>query len=212
MIVLRYSNEDPNRRNGPWSEKVHADENRRNPAFSSLGFLPYTKKWFHLNVPQLNPKGYSYRLFLIETESKPSKQAVIDLVDYVCGLINATPGNDTTVTPANPLFWLGEFAIPGANEVFGHQESLKMIVAEAGTPVPGYFEQHRSLIRFHYREQSLTMDVARLLHAPIEQVHPDLRIDLAAPAAAAAAAAALKLPTKMRSTWTKARMKKKMVL
>jgi hypothetical protein len=182
MTAFRFSNADPNRTNGPWSEKIAADKLRQNDAaFAALGFLPYTKKWYHGNQPQLNGKGYAIRLFLIETETVPAKDTVAAIGRYICELINDTPGNDTTVSLADPFFWLGEFSRVGASEAFGHEESLKMIVAEAGVPPNAtFFEDHRELIQFHYHEQSMTLDVASFLHAPIDQVRPDLRVDLLA--------------------------------
>lgn len=60
--------------------------------------------------------------------------------------------------------------------MIGSDAALKDLVAKKGTPTSGYYERNREAIHCHFRPSTFTLDLARVLHAPTEQVHPNIRL------------------------------------
>lgn len=57
-------------------------------------------------------------------------------------------------------------------------KALERLCNQTGPISTGYYEKHREIIHAYFHKRSLSLELARVLKAPIEQVHPDEREDL----------------------------------
>ena len=176
-IVFHVQPIDPKYGNGSWTEKCFADAIRLNmPWVASLAFDRTNQYfWFHENHPQKNPKDYLIRMFVILAESDViPKENIVQLANYVCSNLNATPNNKTkTSFDENSLFWLGHGAV--WSDIMGYDAALTRLLKETGTPAPGYYEEHRSLIHSYFHCGTFDLVLAQTLHAPVAEIHPALR-------------------------------------
>jgi hypothetical protein len=57
-----------------------------------------------------------------------------------------------------------------------------MLIKEQGHPYPGFYELHKTAIHaYYFHPNSFSIDLARTLHAPVEQIHESLQHLLAHP-------------------------------
>lgn len=177
FIVLRCEPNNSAYRNGSWAEKSFFDAVRNKEDFVDLCNIDNDMlQWFNNDQAQKNPKGYAIRLFNIPCAECPSEESAIKLGEFICQNINAMPSNNTTITvdPTN-YFWIPTSAHPVWSDVIGSDAALKDLVAKKGTPVHGYYDHNAEAIHSYFRPHTFTLDLARVLYAPPEQVHPDIR-------------------------------------
>ena len=175
-IVFRVEPNDPTLKGGSWAEKCFFDAVRQNQRWiTSINIDGNVLAWFHQNVAQKNPKGYSIRLFVIYTDKQlPPHDNIINLGRYICQQLNSAPGNTTTtVLQQENFFWLPDGAV--WSDIIGCDAALLQLVKDKGHPCPGYYDTHRAVIHGYFHAQTFSVELARSLHAPVDQVHPSLR-------------------------------------
>ena len=179
-LVLRCEPNNANYRNGSWAEKAFFDAVRNNLDWvSNINVDSDMLHWFHNDQAQLNPKGYKIRLFIIPLAELPAENSVIKLGEYICQNINAMPNNNTTISiQPGQFFWIANNVQPVWSDVIGSDAALKALVEKKGVPKTGYYELNKDAIHSYFRPHTFTLDLARVLHAPIEQVHPQLRAEM----------------------------------
>jgi hypothetical protein len=181
-IVFRVEPNDPNIKSGSWGEKCFFDALHENEEWlTTINIDSTALAWFHENVPQKNPKNFSIHLFVIYTEANlPPKENIVKLGQYICQHLNATPGNHTTtILHDDSFFWLPDGAV--WSDIIGCDAALARLIKNNGHPSPGYYDLHRQTIHTYFHPQTLSINLARNLYAPIEEVHPSLREGLAEP-------------------------------
>lgn len=183
-IIFRFENKDPDNTEGSWAEKCMFEAVRKREKWTlELGFDPWALDWFDNDVPQKNSRDYSIRMFVIYCDNCPNDKNLLGLAKHVCERVNSLPGNKTTTTVDEEKFlWVQKGAV--WSDVLGTDKALADIIKRAGAPEPGYYEKHAQLIHCYFHPKTFGLDLARALHAPIEQIHPDEREDLKKPAKA----------------------------
>lgn len=179
-LVCRCEPNNPNYRNGSWSEKTFFDDIRKGADWATLINVDNDMlHWFDHDQPQLNPKGYNIRLFVIPFEEVPTEESVVQLGEHICQNINAAPNNNTTISIIpGQCFWIPTEQNPVWSDVIGSDAALKALVEKKGMPASGCYNTNREAIHSYFRPFTFTLDLARVLHAPIEQVHPELREEM----------------------------------
>lgn len=173
---------------GAWPEKVFVDKLRnRDPSVMQLNFDPHVKKLFLNNEPVKNSKNYTYRLVRIRLAAPVPNGNAKRLGQHICTLLNASPENDVTVIIVDDSFFLHE-AGSTHSDVLGLEEGARDLLRSTTgqQPGPGFYEAHRGAIHSYFRAGQFSLELARALHAPLDEVHPNQRAALVPPAAAAA--------------------------
>ena len=173
-IVFRIQPNDP-QNPGSWSEKVMFDclRQRKNWAMT-IGVDTQMLPWHHNNIRQENVRGYPIRLFKIKVKKKPAVGQLVQLGEHICQHINAHPGNDTVIQiRRNDFIWLTDK--PVWSDVIGFDAALAKLIKIAGQPMPGFYELNHKLIDCFFKPGTLSADLARILHAPLDQMHPSER-------------------------------------
>lgn len=162
-----------------WSEKVFCDAVKSGEKWArKLNFRRKFLKWFQDNEPVQNAGGYDIRMLVIDCDERPAKDSVIGLAEFVAGQINSAPGNrcNLSVDKKN-FFWLPDDAV--WSDIIGVDQALEDLIDNAGSrPEAGFYDKHKDLIHKYFAPETFALDLARALHAPLDQVHPDLREDL----------------------------------
>jgi hypothetical protein len=115
-VIFRLEPNDRTLANGSWAEKVFFDAIRTGEGWvTSINVDTRCLDWYHENVSQKNPRGYSIRLFIIRTDGHmPPKENIVKLGQYICQNINAAPANNTTTTIQEENFFgslVGQFGL-----------------------------------------------------------------------------------------------------
>ena len=170
-IMFRIQPNDP-QNPGSWSEKVMFDCIRLKKNWTlAIGVDPYMMPWHHNNIKQENARGYPIRLFKIKVKKRPKKNQLLKLGQHICEQINAQPGNQTTMeVNQDDFFWLDDKAV--WSDVIGCDASMEKLFRLVGQPLPGFYELHHKLIHCYFKPGTLSAALARILHAPIDQIHP----------------------------------------
>ena len=174
-IVFRFEPKDPSNVNGSWSEKTMFECIRSGTRFVRvLNVNTNVEFWYHDNEAVRNGKGYKIRLFSIDCDGCPGEDSLHGLANRICQEVNDIPGNNTTASiEEGELMWISGDAV--WSDVVGVDRSLEKLLNETGQPEDGYYENNRDLIHAYFHPESLSMDLARILRAPMEQLHPDFR-------------------------------------
>jgi hypothetical protein len=192
-IVFRVEPDNP-KSNGAWAEKLLADAvygvfskelGRLVPArwAELLDFLPDMKLlWHHNNIPQKNGKGYTMRLFAIPSklEIQP-KENILGLGNHICFAVNNTENNSTNISiDEQSFFWLEGKTV--WSDIVGYQKALEMFFQETNkleekhpTPTHDYYNHYKDIILSYFHPCTFSEELARILHAPPDQLHPSLR-------------------------------------
>ena len=175
-IVLRF--EPENNRFGSWSEKEAFQAVRNKETWvGEIGIDDFVLQWHDKNKKIVNNKGHAVRLFVVYLEDgapMPCDDALIKLGNFVCAKANQIDGNQTTASVGPDPFWPSS-QICVWSDVIGVDAALRMSIKECGSLVPEFHGQNKNKLFKCFRSGELSMDLARLIHAPIEEVHPDLR-------------------------------------
>lgn len=177
-IIFRCEPNNPNNRNGSWSEKAFFDAVRSNVDWvQQINVDNDMLHWWDNDEVQLNMKGYHIRLFQIHCAEYPSEESVLKLGEYICEHINAMPNNTTTISINQVnFFWIPNDYHPVWADVIGTEAALKALLEKKGWPKKnGYYEKHQDTIHTYFRPHTFSFELARALQAPIDQVHPALR-------------------------------------
>jgi hypothetical protein len=77
----------------------------------------------------------------------------------------------------NNIFWLG--GVRCWSEVIGSDAALKNLFAITGHPHDdSYYKTHKEAIDEHFQPHTYSPDLARVLRAPMDQLHPNFLADL----------------------------------
>ena len=135
-------------------------------------------QWHHNDEAMFNPKGYNIRLFVIHCAELPSEDSAIKLGKCICQNVNTMPNNNAAMSiQPGQFFWIPNGVKPVWSDVIGSDAALKALVEEKGMPTAGYYDTNEEAIHSYFRPHTFALDLARVLHAPIEQVHPQLRTE-----------------------------------
>ena len=186
-IVYRFEPYNADDVRGCWSCKVMFDMIRVKPRLQwlqDLGIDDQVLYWCHMNVPQKNEQNYPVRMYAIYFDNPElvSKEACYEIAKVICSEINSAP-NNRTICHFQPssFFWV-PYGEAVWSDIIGVDRSLRMLHAKCGTPVPGFYDQNQQAVRCCFRPRSLSLEVARLLYAPVDEIHPDEQRNLHAPA------------------------------
>ena len=166
---------NPNNHNGSWSEKAFFDAvHHKLEWVTAINVDNDMLHWYDNDMPQLNPKGYNIRLFVIPCSEVPAESSIINLAKYICTNINGMP-NNSMVIEMNPqdLFWIPTAKGPVWSDIIGSDAALKMLMEKKGMPKPGYYFRNSVAIHSYFHPHTFMLDLAHALHAPIDQVHPE---------------------------------------
>ena len=179
-LVFRCEPNNPNYRNGSWSEKAFFDAVRNGHDWVKMIDVDTEMlHWFHNDVAMKNLKDCNIRLFVIHCAEMPDPKNVMELSQFICERVNAMPNNTTALSiDSDNFFWLPLEEDPVWADVVGSDAALKTLVEKKGMPKAGFCNFHKDVIHTCFRPHTFTMDLARVLHAPIEQVHPNLRVEV----------------------------------
>ena len=179
-LVFRCEPHNPNYRNGSWAEKAFFDAVRNGHDWVKMIEVDSEMlHWFDNDQPVLNPKNYNIRLFVISCAETPEEESVMQLGQFICDSINDMPNNSTTISiNKDNFFWIPNEQGPVWADVIGSDAALKTLVEKKGMPKAGFYDFNKDVIHTYFRPHTFTMDLARVLHAPIEQVHPQLRMEM----------------------------------
>jgi len=178
VIVYRFEPKDTSNTNGSWSEKVMFESLRNGVKFVRLlNVHPYCEHLFINNEPVVNGRGYKVRMFQIMCENRPQATALKSLATRICDEVNAIPGNNTTASiEEGRLMWLPEDAV--WSDAVGVDRALEKLFLKTGQPDTNYYHENHTIVHTYFHPETFSLDLARALRAPVEQVHPDLRADL----------------------------------
>ena len=179
-ILFRLEPVDKSGRVSSWSEKVFFEALRNDEEWiAAAGIDSQCLHWCHRNIRMLNKMGYPIHLFVVYLEEDapmPGDLVLIKLGTHLCTRINQAPGNETNASISiNPFWPSNEVAV--WSDVIGVDAACKKLVNECGSFVPGFYEQHKKKVHTCFREGELSMTLARMIHAPIEQVAEEERPD-----------------------------------
>ena len=174
---------EPNNESNPsWVEKMWFDAVRHKVEWVvKLNVEGQMLHWYHDDEAMLNNRGYDVRLFVIQCAEEPPVASIMKLARYISEKINEIPTNFTTITVVpDKFFWIPCSDNPVWSDVIGSDAALKTLVEKTGVPKAGYYEANHGTIHSYFRPHTFTLDLARVLRAPIEQVAPGLRGGMAA--------------------------------
>ena len=179
--------------NGSWSEKLLVDEiytNKREWT-TTMGFINDKRfEWYENNQVQYNPKRYAVRLFVLQTR-KPVivKEKLMKQGQFICQQVNLANVQYSTqidkkvieVAEVNEelITWIPPGAKHGAvwADVIGIDAAYKQLVDKIGNPngQEDFYIENKAFIDAYFRSGTYSLNFARRLGAPLEEVHPDLR-------------------------------------
>jgi hypothetical protein len=196
--------------NNSWAEKLFSDALKKQlPWIVAMGICDRTYQLHIRNVAIKNAKGYFVRVFLICTQgARPPRQSLLHLGNHICAQLNAIKGNDTiTSLDEQTFFWLGEDDVVWA-DVVGSDEAYKLLLKETNTavPLPGFYEEHATVIHTYFRPMSFSKELLANLHAPENMLHDSLRASPRAPESPPTSLSTSSnsfTPTKKKRTYTK---------
>ena len=135
--------------------------------------------WFHHNEAQTNSNNYAVRLFVIRTAAPVViKQDLFELCQFICQQLNQIPSNNSVITVDDSNFiW----TLPDAvwADIIGDDKAYKIIMDTKGNPTAtdNFYARNKPFIDSYFRSGTYTIDLARKLRAPEEEIHPSERIE-----------------------------------
>jgi hypothetical protein len=160
---------------GAWAEKLFFDAVKSNKKWTTdLNVESTCPHWYHNNVLQLNQRHYAIRMFVIPLERSPTKIQIVGLGNTICKNINATHANTTTTTlDETHYFWLPDGAV--WSDVIGYDAALTALLRKAGPSCDNYYSNYEATIHTFFHPATSSLDLARTLRAPNDQIHPSER-------------------------------------
>ena len=172
--------------NGTWFEYLLFKEvvTKESQWTKDIDFRTEKLTWYHLNIAVINPKNYQVRLFRMQTGNVSNNQQLIGLGEHICGVLNQiqenTPSNYTPqavqVAAENEYFWIPDRAVWA--DVIGSDAAYARLIGQIRSEPDGHLEWYQSnkaCIDSYFHSGSYSMGLARILGAPIEEVHPNAR-------------------------------------
>lgn len=163
-----------------WAEKTFFDAVRYKHDWpKTINVESQMLLWFHNNVPIMNPNGFGIRMFVIHCAERPTVANVLQLGQYIIENINEDPTYHGNITiDQDNFFWIpnlkGEDK-PVWSDIIGVDKAIKELNRLGGSFVPGFYDGYRDLVHTYFRPHTFSFELARMIHAPLEQVHPELR-------------------------------------
>ena len=176
-IVIRLHPTDPENKRSTWPEKIMMDGIFNREAWlSRIPFVRLTYAWYDNNIEQKNARDYAYRLFLIPSRGTLTAAQIVAILRRLARGINEQPTNNIPVM-VNPddAFWLQDI-VPVWSDVIGSNAAFQRLTSMTGLRTDtNFYQEHENVIHEHFRRGTFTLDMARALNAPLEQVHPGAR-------------------------------------
>jgi hypothetical protein len=155
-------------------------------------FTPKVLFWFHKNQKQVNTRRFAVRMFFIETIQLPKeKEKFVMLGKSICENINQInkkqqieAGNedrakDIVAVPNNEMdyFWIPEDAVWA--DVIGNDAAYNQLIQKIGAPhgQDNFYRNNKDIIDTYFHTGTYSLDLAHILHAPPEEMHPDIRFN-----------------------------------
>ena len=144
------------------------------PEILKLGFTKFTCDWHDNNVVQKNNKGYPIRLFPILLQQEPTEEAALTIARQVAAVLTELTQNSprTVVNESNFIFkkkvvW---------SDLVGNDKALALIQQLHGFPTdnPSFWKDHGKSMCAYFHPRTYSRELAAILHAPTEMIHPDL--------------------------------------
>ena len=170
--------------NGTWYEKIMKDEiTSHSPWTRSANFSERFYSWYHLNVVQVNPRNYEVKLFFLSTASISSPPELIELGKGICDEVNKLQQKDKNhvaqVADENSYFWVPGVAVWA--DVIGDEAAYNKLVEKIRSRPDGHeqwYQTNKNVIDTYFHSGTYSLNFARILGAPIEEVHPDARHEM----------------------------------
>ena len=177
-LVFRFQPVDASGRISSWSEKEMFQALRDGAEWvGQAGIDDMALPWCDRNEKMTNSKDHPIRLFVVHLQSGaklPSDEAIIKLGKFICTNVNQMDGNETIASvPSSPFWPTNEVAV--WSDIIGVDAAIRKLMKECGSLVPGFCDQHKEKLFTCFRKGELSMELARMIHAPMDEVHPDLR-------------------------------------
>ena len=170
---------------GSYIEHVMADEvfKKQSTWSTTLEFEMKYYYWFHLDVMQRNQNGYQVKLFAIKTPRLEgiAPQKFILLGKFICDHVNK--GNKfqrrmiAQVANESDYFWIPTNAVWA--DVIGHEAAYSKLIEKIGRPngEANFYRMNKSCIDSYFHTGTYSIHLARVLGAPIQEVHPNQRAE-----------------------------------
>jgi hypothetical protein len=116
-------------------------------------------------------------MFVIRMEGAPPPHKIIieELGNIICSNINAMDENKdkkTAVLDESNFYWM---TMPDGAvwaDVIGYDAALTALFRQTGPPSDGFYDLHQPTIHSYFHRATFSLDLARTLRAPNDQVHP----------------------------------------
>jgi hypothetical protein len=174
-LVFRLEQSNGSAPGGTWAEKIFFDAIRDREAWvADLHFDTSCLSWYKENVAQMSVTKsgtYAIRMFVINAlGAPPGEQQIFRLASYICKILSDKPSSrlPTTFVANDSFFWMKK---PVWSEIIGETAALEMLARNHGPIGMGYYAQNADTVHTFFRQGSLSMEVARVIDAPLSQVH-----------------------------------------
>ena len=176
--IFRFEPTDLERNaSGSWAEKLFFDAVKDNMKWVMDYNVDHDcLHWYHENVLQLNPKRFPIRMFVIRMEgAPPAHNILMQIGKAICENVNAMYPNKAKPPAAldgSKLYWM---TLPDGAvwaDVIGYDAALTALFHKTGPRSDEYYALHESTIHSFFHRGTLSLDLARILHAPNDQIHP----------------------------------------
>lgn len=148
------------------------------------GFVPFPYYLHHCGVPQKNRQGYNIRVFFMELTKLPTETQAYNLARQIANTLQGI--HNAKYPEKSPI----EIRVPSNTSKLFHNAGktvvmydlikteyiLKRLRFKTSNKIEsGYYDQFKDYIHCCWAPHTLPLEVARLLHAPSDQVDPALR-------------------------------------
>lgn len=130
-----------------------------------------------------SPSGYTKRLFFVPFLARPNDHDAHEVAKTIIKTINDLPSSKKSTVVFNednpyivepPAYF---------SEIVGVPKAMELLFRVTGMPTPQtqdtYFETNKKIIHGMFQPGSLSPTIAQNLFAPIEELHPNFRHDVA---------------------------------
>ena len=144
--------------------------------------LNVSRTWHSIyknNEAACNISGYSFRVSIITTSTKPTCQILVTLGNALCEKLNGIRQNNNTVcVEKDNLFWLTQSNYVWA-DIVGDNKAQEYLLEKLGDTAnkTNVYDQNKDLIHSHFRPNRLPSKLNQILgvkaeetfHAPTQQ-------------------------------------------
>lgn len=157
---------------GAWAEKCWMDDVRKvEPWIKDMGIDGYVFTWFKNGIKQVNPRGFGIRVFAMYVEDTDMPdEAYLALGRHIAAVLTAHDKNNTSVSVVPDEFFYMRDAT--WQDVIGYDAALTHLQYTTSSFARGYYQQYKDDIHVHFRDRTFSVELARILHAPLSCIEP----------------------------------------